>query len=157
MTRRRTWPRRATERRLRDHRGSAVVEMAVLGSLLLAGLSQAVVGAGAVQRMAFATSLAAREGGRAAMLANDPAHARAVLDAVVTEVVRNHGLARDSVVVAVTGGLTRGGRFSVSVTGRVEVARLAFGGASGAIAVPVQGRWAARVDSYRSIDEESRP
>lgn len=157
MTRHRTSLRRRWGRRLLGAQGSAVVEMAVLGSLLLAVLSQAVVSVGAVQRMALATSLAAREGGRAAMLADNPAEAWAALDAVVGEVVRNHGLARDSIVVAVTGGLSRGGRLSVSVNGRVELARLPFGGASGAIALPVQGRWTTRVDSYRSFDEPSRP
>lgn len=148
--------RRRSGKRLRGAEGSAVVEVAVLGSLVLALLSHAVVTVGSVQRMALATSLAAREGGRAAMLATSPEEARADLHAVVAEVVRNHGLARDSIAVAVTGGLSRGGWLSVSVTGRVQVVRLPFGGASGVLALPVEGRWTARVDRYRSIDAAAR-
>ncbi len=80
-----------TTRRVRDERGSALVEFSWLAIILLVPLVWVVISVFEVQQGAFATSAAARAAGRAYALAPDDATGEARADAVVRQVLADQG------------------------------------------------------------------
>src|SRR5207342_2066888 len=89
--------RRGLESAVSDRgRGSAIVEVAVLGSLIFGVLLHVLVVFGALHRATLATSSAAREYGRAIVVADSEAEAARRGDAAVELAGRNHGLAPGS-------------------------------------------------------------
>jgi len=101
--------------------GSAVVETAVLGSLIFGMIIQSIVLFGALQRAALATSAASREVGRVVVLSlGDPEAAMRARYVVITA-ARDHGLGDDDLAVSVSGARTRGGFLRVEVRTNVRV------------------------------------
>lgn len=136
----------------RDEGGTAIVELAVLGSLIFGLLVHAVVLFGVLHRATLATSAAAREYGRAVALADSEADAVSRGRVVVAEAARNHGLEPDALVATVEGRRGRGEVLVVRVRTSVPVARLPFVGAVWpALAVPVESTHAVQVDRYRGF------
>jgi hypothetical protein len=132
-------------------RGSAVVELAVLGSLIFGVLVQGVVLFGTLHRATLATSAAAREVGRAVVVAGSEADARARVAMVVAQCERNHGLPPGSLQVSVQGTRARGELLRVRVGTAVPVVRVPFVGAVlPAVAIPVEATHVVLVDRYRS-------
>ncbi|GAA5124133.1 hypothetical protein GCM10023339_45190 [Alloalcanivorax gelatiniphagus] len=80
-----------TRRRVRDERGSALVELSWLAIILLVPLIWLVISVFEVQQGAFATSAAARAAGRAYVLAPDDATGEARAEAVVRQVLADQG------------------------------------------------------------------
>lgn len=78
-------------RRVRDERGSALVEFSWLAIILLVPLIWVVLSVFEVQRGAFATSAAARAAGRAFALAPDDATGQARARAAVAQVLADEG------------------------------------------------------------------
>jgi hypothetical protein len=135
----------------RSERGSAVVEMAVLGSLVFGVLIHVLVVFGALHRATLATSAAAREYGRAIVVVDDESEALSRGDAVVELVARNHGLAPDALHASVVGVRRRGAVLVVRVRTEVPVASIPFIGAVVPhLTVPVEATHAVRLDRYRS-------
>ena len=135
----------------RNDRGSAVVEVAVLGSLIFGVLLHVLVVFGTLHRATLATSSAAREYGRVIVVADSEAEAAAVGAAAVELVGRNHGLAPGALHPSVTGLRQRGEVLVVRVRTEVPVARIPFLGAVWPdLAVPVEATHAVRLDRYRS-------
>jgi hypothetical protein len=140
-----------TSARGRGEGGSAIVEFALLGSLVFGVLVQAVVLFGVLHRSTLATSAAAREYGRAIVVADsgDEAATRGAL--VVEQAARNHGLAPGSLHASVEGRRLRGELLTVRVTTDVPVFSLPFVGAVvPSVSVPVEATHAVQVDRYRS-------
>lgn len=136
----------------RGERGSAVVEFAVLGVVLLGVLVEVVVMFGTLQRAALATSAASREVGRAVVLAEsiDDASSRAAI--VVHQAEGNHGLPSGSLQPSLDGQLARGARLRVSVATEVPVLRIPFvGSVWPSLSVPVEATHVVQVDRYRSF------
>lgn len=131
--------------------GNAIVELAILGLAVFGILVHTVVLFGSLHRATLATSAAAREVGRAVVLADgvDDANRRAARAVAVAE--RNHGLPAGSLTVDVNGARVRNGTLRITVRTRVDVARIPFLGSvwSGAT-VPVEATHTARIDRYRS-------
>jgi len=108
-------------KRLDSEDGSAVVETAVLGSLIFGMIIQSIVLFGALQRAALATSAASREVGRVVVLSlGDPEAAMRARYVVITA-ARDHGLGDDDLAVSVSGARTRGGFLRVEVRTNVRV------------------------------------
>ena len=80
-----------TTRRVRDERGSALVEFSWLAIILLVPLIWVVISVFEVQQGAFATTAAARAAGRAYALAPDDATGKARADAAVRQVLADQG------------------------------------------------------------------
>ena len=138
--------------RRNDERGSAVVEFAVLGIVLLGVLVEVIVMFGTLQRATLATSAAAREVGRAVVLADSIDDAAARSDVVVDQATRNHGLAPGSLHPTVDGQLERGARLRVAVTTEVPLLQIPFiGPVWPSLAVPVESTHVVQVDRYRSF------
>ncbi len=78
-------------RRVRDERGSALVELSWLAIILLVPLIWVVISVFEVQQGAFATSAAARAAGRAYALAPDDATGEARAEAVARQVLADQG------------------------------------------------------------------
>jgi hypothetical protein len=136
-----------------DERGSAVVEFAVLGTLVFGVLVQAVVLFGVLHRATLATSAAAREYGRAVVLADTETDAAARGASVVEEATRNHGLPAGSLRASVDGVRGRGAVLKVHVRTDVPILRIPFVGAVWpSLAVPVEASHAVAIDRYRSAD-----
>ena len=136
---------------MRDQRGSAVVEMAVLGSLIFGVLLNVIVVFGVLHRATLATSAAARELGRVIVLADGEADAARRGAAVVELIGRNHGLAPGALRSSVVGARERGAVLVVRVRTEVPIARIPFlGAAVPGLVVPVEARHAVRLDRYRS-------
>ena len=132
-------------------RGSSIVEFAVLGTLVFGVLVQAIVLFGVLHRTTLATSAAAREYGRAVVLADsaDQAAARGAL--VVEQAARNHGLPAGALQPSVDGRRGRGEVLVVHVRSSVPVFRLPFiGSVWPSVAVPVEATHAVQIDRYRS-------
>lgn len=132
-------------------RGSAIVEFAVLGTLVFGVLIHSVVLFGVLHRATLATSAAAREYGRAVVVADseDEAVARGAL--VVEQAGRNHGLAPGALQASVEGLRRRGELLRVRVRTEVPVLRIPFVGAVWpSLAVPVEATHVVRLDRYRS-------
>ena len=108
-------------KRLDSEDGSAVVETAVLGSLIFGLIIQSIVLFGALQRAALATSAASREVGRVVVLSlGDPEAAMRARYVVITA-ARDHGLGDNDLAVSVSGARTRGGFLRVEVRTNVRV------------------------------------
>ena len=84
-------------------RGSSIVEFALLGSLVFGVLVQAVVLFGVLHRATLATSAAAREYGRAVVVADSESEAAIRGALVVEQATRNHGLPSGSLRATVEG------------------------------------------------------
>lgn len=133
--------------------GSAVVEMAILGALVFGVLVQSVVLFGVVQRSMLASSAAAREVGRAVVLADDEAEAGERADDVLAQVARNHGLDPADFDVAVTGAVARGERLRVVVSTSAPVAQVPFiGSVWPSLSIPVEAVYVGRVDKFRGFE-----
>ncbi len=135
----------------RGERGSAVVEVAVLGSLIFGVLVHVLVVFGTLHRATLATSAAAREYGRVIVVAGSEVEA-ARRGAVAVELTgRNHGLAPGALTPSVTGLRQRGEVLVVRVRTEVPIARIPFLGAVWpGLSVPVEATHAVRLDRYRS-------
>jgi len=132
-------------------RGSAIVEFALLGSLVFGVLVQAIVLFGVLHRATLATSAAAREYGRAIVVADsaDEATTRGAL--VVEQAARNHGLPSGSLRASVEGRRARGELLTVHVRTDVPVLRVPFIGAVwSSVSIPGEATHAVMVDRYRS-------
>ena len=132
-------------------RGSAIVEVAVLGSLVFGVLLHVLVVFGSLHRATLATSAAAREYGRAIVVSDSEAEAARRGAEVVAATARNHGLAADALHASADGLRRRGGVLIVRVRTEVPVASIPFLGAVvPGLAVPVEATHAVRIDRYRS-------
>jgi hypothetical protein len=127
------------------------VEFALLGSLVFGVLVQAIVLFGVLHRATLATSAAAREYGRAVVVADsaDEASTRGAL--VVEQAARNHGLASGSLRASVEGRRARGELLTVHVRTDVPVLRIPFiGPVWSSVSIPVEAAHAVMIDRYRS-------
>ncbi len=132
-------------------RGSAIVEFAVLGTLVFGVLVQAVVLFGTLHRATLATSAAAREYGRAVVLADSAAGASDRGALVVEQAARNHGLAPGSLHATVDGRRARGELLRVRVATDVPLLRVPFvGSVWPSLSIRVEAAHAVQVDRYRS-------
>jgi Flp pilus assembly protein TadG len=132
--------------------GSAVVEFAVLGIVLLGVLVEVIVMFGTLQRATLATSAAAREVGRAVVFADslDDAASRSAI--VMDQAAANHGVAPESLDASVDGELVRGSRLRVTVATEVPLVRIPFiGPVWPSLSVPVESTHVVQVDRYRSF------
>jgi hypothetical protein len=132
-------------------RGSSIVEFAILGSLVFGVLVQAIVLFGVLHRATLATSAAAREYGRAIVVADSAEEARLRGALVVEQAARNHGLASGSLHATVDGQRIRGELLRVHVRTTVPIFRIPFlGEVWPSVSVPVEATHAVQVDRYRS-------
>lgn len=131
--------------------GAAVVEFALLGTMIFGALTQLVVIVGMVHRATLATTAAAREAGRAVAVADGELDLARRLDAVLASAARNHGLAPGSLMVAVDGDRRRGALVRVRVRTEVPVLRVPFVGGLPGPVLPVEATYTLRVDRYRSL------
>ena len=132
-------------------RGSAVVEFAVLGTLIFGVLVQTVVLFGGLHRATLATSAAAREYGRAVVLAESDSDAARRGELVVEQTAVNHGLAAHALHASVSGRRARGELLRVSVRTDVAVVQLPFLGAVWpTLSIPVEATQAVQIDRFRS-------
>ena len=92
----------ATGRRRGEDRGSAMVELVWLGTLLLLPMVWVVVSIGEVQAGAFGTSAAARAAGRAYALAPDDASGAERARAAARQALADQGMAAAPLEVTVT-------------------------------------------------------
>ncbi|MBK5288956.1 MAG: hypothetical protein JJE46_10855 [Acidimicrobiia bacterium] len=132
-------------------RGSAVIEVAILGSLIFGVLLHVLLVFGALHRATLATSAAAREYGRAIVVADSEGEA-AQRGAIAVELAgRNHGLAPGALQPSVAGLRRRGEVLVVRVRTEVPIASIPFiGSISSGLTVPVEATHAVRLDRYRS-------
>lgn len=131
--------------------GTAVVEMAILGTLVFGVLLHLLVLFGALHRATLATSAAAREYGRAIVVADGESEAARRGAIAVGLVARSHGLPPRSLDATVVGLRRRGAVLLVRVRTEVPVARIPFlGSVVPGLAVPVEATHAVRLDRYRS-------
>jgi len=134
-----------------NERGSAVVEMAVLGSLIFGVLLHVIVVFGAVHRATLATSAAAREYGRVVVLADGEAEAASRGALAVDTVAQNHGLDIGALQPSVAGLRQRGEVLVVRVRTEVPVVAVPFlGPLIPQLRVPVEATHAVRLDRFRS-------
>jgi hypothetical protein len=139
-------------RRVTGDRGSAIVEMAVLGVALFGLLVETVVLFGVLQRASLATSAAAREVGRVVVLADSDAHASERTAQVLAETARNHGLDAGGLDAHVSGAVARGARLRVEVATSVPLVHLPLvGPVWPSLSLPVEAEHVVRVDRYRSF------
>lgn len=135
----------------RTERGSAIVEMAILGSLVFGVLIHVLVLFGTLHRATLATSAAAREYGRVIVVADTEAEAVRRGVAAVALIARNHGLPADGLHASAVGWRHRGAVLLVRVRTEVPVASIPFiGSAVPGLTVPVEATHAVRIDRYRS-------
>ncbi len=132
-------------------RGSSIVEFTLLGTLVFGVLVQAVVLFGVLHRATLATSAAAREYGRAVVLADSPDDALRRGELVVEQAGRNHGLAPGALHATLEGRRARGELLRVRVRAEVAVVRIPFlGDVLPSVSVPVEATHVVQVDRYRS-------
>jgi hypothetical protein len=132
-------------------RGSSIIEFAILGTLIFGVLIHAVVLFGVLHRATLATSAAAREYGRAIVVADSAAEASARGALVVEQAGRNHGLPPGALHASVDGERRRGELLRVRVRADVPVLRIPFVGAVWpSFAVPVEATHVVQLDRYRS-------
>lgn len=135
----------------RDEHGSAVIELAILGSLIFGVLIHVILVFGALHRATLATSAAAREYGRAIVVSDSEAEAAQRGDAAVEFAGRNHGLAPGALHASLEGIRRRGAVLVVRVRTDVPVASIPFlGSVVPHLTVPVEATHAVRIDRYRS-------
>ncbi len=135
----------------RGERGSAVVEIAILGSLVFGVLIHVIVVFGDLHRATLATSAAAREYGRAVVVAGSETEAVRRGADVVELTGHNHGLAPGALHPSVAGVRRRGEVLIVRVRTEVPVASIPFiGSVLPGLSVPVEATHAVRLDRYRS-------
>lgn len=135
----------------RDQYGTAVVEMAILGTLVFGVLLHVLLLFGALHRATLATSAAAREYGRTIVVADGEVDAarRGAVAVGLTE--RNHGLPSGALTATTDGFRRRGAVLVVRVRTEVPVARIPFvGTVVPGLSVPVEATHAVRIDRYRS-------
>lgn len=108
-------PSRPTER------GSAVVEMAFLGTLCFGLLIQMVVLFGQLQRAALATRAAARDAGRAVVLTGSDTQAAWRARAAAVTAARDHGLDDAAIDLRVEGQPARGALLQIEARTEVRV------------------------------------
>jgi hypothetical protein len=124
----------------------------VLGVVLLGVLVEIIVLFGTLQRATLATSAAAREVGRAVVLADSIDDAASRSEIVVDQAAANHGVAAESLHAAVDGELVRGARLRVTVATEVPLIRIPFlGPVWPSLSVPVESTHVVQVDRYRSF------
>lgn len=134
-----------------SERGSAVVEFAVLGTLVFGVLVHAIVLFGVLHRAALATSAAAREFGRAVVTADSEPEASMRGALVTDQAAQNHGLASGSLRTWIEGRRERGELLTVHVATDVAVLRIPFVGAVfPSVSVPVEASHVVQIDRYRS-------
>lgn len=136
----------------RHESGSAIVEFVVLGVVLLGVFVEVIVMFGTLQRATLATSAAAREVGRAVVLADsiDDAGSRSAI--VIGQATANHGLPAESLRASLDGELARGERLRITVATEVPVLRIPFiGPVWPSLSVPVEATHVVQVDRYRSF------
>jgi hypothetical protein len=132
-------------------RGSAIVEVAVLGSLIFGVLLHVLVVFGSLHRATLATSAAAREYGRAIVVADSEAEAARRGAAVVATTARNHGLPEDALHATAVGFRHRGAVLIVRVRTEVPVGSIPFlGSVVPGVSIPVEATHAVRIDRYKS-------
>lgn len=135
----------------RDENGNAIIELAILGSLIFGVLIHVILVFGALHRATLATSAAAREYGRAIVVSNSEAEAAQRGDAAVELAGRNHGLAPGALHASLAGFRRRGEVLIVKVRTDVPIASIPFlGPVWPGLAVPVEASHAVRIDRYRS-------
>ena len=135
----------------RTERGSAIVEVAVLGSLVFGVLIHVLVVFGTLHRATLATSAAAREYGRVIVIADSEADAVRRGDAAVALIAHSHGLRVDALHASAIGWRRRGAVLVVRVRTEVPVASIPFiGSVVPGLTVPVEATHAVRIDRYRS-------
>jgi hypothetical protein len=120
--------------------------------VLLGILVEVIVMFGTLQRATLATSAAAREVGRAVVLADslDDAAARSAI--VMDQAEANHGLPAGSLDGSLDGELVRGARLRVTVATEVPALRIPFiGPVWPSLSVPVEATHVVQVDRYRSF------
>ena len=106
---------------------------------------------GSLHRATLATSAAAREYGRAIVVADSEAEAARRGDAVVELAARNHGMAPGSLHASAAGFRQRGVVLVVRVHTDVPIATIPFlGSVWSGLSVPVEATHAVRLDRYRS-------
>ena len=136
--------------------GSAVIEMAVLGTLVFVVLVQLVVAFGLVQQATLAAAAAARDAGRGVSLAGDDTDAAARAGLAVRTAARNHGLDASRFRWNVEGPVARDGTVTVTVETAVPLIRVpALGAVWRGFAMPVSARVRVHIDRFRSIDRAS--
>ena len=134
-----------------DEQGTAIVEMAILGSLIFGVLIHVLVVFGSLHRATLATSAAAREYGRAIVVADSESEAAQHGDAAVELAGRNHGLAPGALHASFGGKRRRGEVLVVRVRTDVPIANIPFiGSVWSGLSVPVEATHAVRIDRYRS-------
>lgn len=127
------------------------MEFAVLGSLIFGVLIQMVVLFGGLHRATLATSAAAREYGRAVVLADSESDAVRRGALVVGQTAVNHGMAPDALHASVSGRRARGELLRVTVRTDVPVVQVPFLGAVWpGVSIPVEATQAVQIDRYRS-------
>lgn len=125
------------------------MELALLGPLVLGVLVQVIVLFGVLHRATLATSAAAREYGRAVVLARSAPEAQARGAVVVEQAARDHGLPPGSLHSTVEGDRIRGATLHVAVRTSVPVLHVPFlGPLWPALAIPVEATHAVRLDRY---------
>jgi len=135
----------------RRERGSSIVEVAVLGSLVFGVLLHVLVVFGSLHRATLATSAAAREFGRAIVVADSEAEAARRGALAVSATARNQGLPDDALHASAVGLRRRGAVLVVRVRTDVPVASIPFlGSVVPGLSVPVEATHAVRIDRYRS-------
>ena len=131
--------------------GTAVVEMAILGSLIFGVLIHVLVVFGSLHRATLATSAAAREYGRAIVVADSEAEAARRGDSAVELAARNHGMAPGALRASAAGFRQRGAVLVVRVRTEVPIVSVPFlGSVWSGLSVPVEATHAVRLDRYRS-------
>jgi len=127
------------------------VEFAILGTLIFGVLVQTVVLFGVLHRATLATSAAAREYGRAVVVADTEGEAATRGALVVEQATRNHGLPSGSLRATVEGERVRGELLRVRVRTDVPIFRIPFvGDVFPSVAVPVEATHSVQLDRYRS-------
>jgi hypothetical protein len=135
----------------RSEHGSAIIEVAILGSLVFGVLIHVLVVFGTLHRATLATSAAAREYGRVIVVADTEAEAVRRGAVAVALTARNHGLAADALHPSAVGWRRRGAVLVVRVRTEVPVASIPFlGSVVPGLTVPVEATHAVRIDRYRS-------
>jgi hypothetical protein len=125
--------------------------MAILGTLVFGVLLHVLVLFGALHRATLATSAAAREFGRAVVVADGEGEAARRSAVAVAMVERDHGFPPGALQASVSGIRRRGAVLVVRVRTEVPVARVPFLGAVvPGLTVPVEATHAVRLDRYRS-------
>ena len=124
----------------------------MLGVVLLGVLVEVIVLFGTLQRATLATSAAAREVGRAVVLADTLDEAASHAAIVMDQAAANHGMAPESLDASVDGQLVRGARLRVTVATVVPLVRVPFiGPVWPSLSVPVESSHVVQVDRYRSF------